>query len=90
MTDKIQLLIVDDHPIVRSGLRSLLMAESDIEVVGEATDGKEAIEQTDIIFFFVTTIVSVLMMAHFGFLNGIRRLLANIFSPKDNQFTPPN
>ena len=46
MTDKIQLLIVDDHPIVRSGLRSLLMAESDIEVVGEATDGKEAIEQT--------------------------------------------
>lgn len=46
MTDKIQLLIVDDHPIVRSGLRSLLMAESDIEVVGEATDGREAIEQT--------------------------------------------
>ena len=46
MTDKIHVLIVDDHPIVRSGLRSLLMAESDIEVVGEATDGEEAITQT--------------------------------------------
>ncbi len=38
----------------------------------------------DIIFFFVTTTVSVLMMAHFGFLNGPRRLIAGIFSPKDN------
>ena len=54
-----------------------------VEVVHEMVWG-------DIIFFFVTTIVSVLMMAHFGFLNGIRRLLANIFSPKDNQFSPPN
>ncbi len=47
MTEKIRVLIVDDHPIVRSGLRSLLMAESDIEVVGEATDGKEGIEKTE-------------------------------------------
>lgn len=47
MTDKIRVLIVDDHPIVRSGLRSLLMAESDIEVVGEATDGEEALKQTE-------------------------------------------
>ena len=48
MTDKIRVLIVDDHPIVRSGLRSLLVAESDIEVVGEATDGEEALKQTEI------------------------------------------
>lgn len=47
MTDQIHVLIVDDHPIVRSGLRSLLTAESDIEVVGEATDGKEGLEQTE-------------------------------------------
>jgi len=47
VTEKIRVLIVDDHPIVRSGLRSLLMAESDIEVVGEATDGKEGIEKTE-------------------------------------------
>ena len=47
MIDQINVLIVDDHPIVRSGLRSLLTAESDIEVVGEATDGKEGMEQTE-------------------------------------------
>ena len=47
MTDKIRVLIVDDHPIVRSGLRSLLAAESDIEVVGEATDGQEGLEKTE-------------------------------------------
>lgn len=46
MTEEIRVLIVDDHPIVRSGLRSLLMAESDINVVGEATDGNEGIEKT--------------------------------------------
>jgi two-component system response regulator NreC len=47
VTDQIHVLIVDDHPIIRSGLRSLLTAESDIEVVGEATDGKEGLEQTE-------------------------------------------
>lgn len=47
MTDQIHVLIVDDHPIVRSGLRSLLNAESDIEVVGEATDGEEGMEKTE-------------------------------------------
>ena len=41
----------------------------------------------DIIFFFVTTLVSILMLAHLGLLKGMRRLIANIFSPKDNQFT---
>jgi two-component system response regulator NreC len=47
VTEEIRVLIVDDHPIVRSGLRSLLMAESDIDVVGEATDGKEGIEKSE-------------------------------------------
>jgi two-component system response regulator NreC len=38
-------LIVDDHPIVRTGIRSLLEGQSDIEVVGEAARGEDAIEQ---------------------------------------------
>jgi len=47
VTEKIRVLIVDDHPIVRSGLRLILTAESDIEVVGEASDGKEGKERTE-------------------------------------------
>lgn len=40
---KIRILIADDHPIFRFGLRMLLAAESDMEVVGEATSGPEAV-----------------------------------------------
>lgn len=43
---KINVVLADDHTIVRKGLRSLLDAEADIEVVGEAGDGREAIEKT--------------------------------------------
>jgi two-component system response regulator NreC len=43
VTDKIRVLIADDHTIVRSGVRLLLQAEPDIEVVGEALDGGEAV-----------------------------------------------
>ena len=40
----IRVLIADDHDIVRSGLRMLLLAEPDIEIVGEASSGREAVE----------------------------------------------
>ena len=39
----IRLLIADDHEVVRAGLRSLLAGVEDIEIVGEATDGEEAV-----------------------------------------------
>ena len=45
MTDKIEVLITDDHPVVRQGLRALLELEEDIEVVGEAKDGVEAAQK---------------------------------------------
>jgi two-component system response regulator NreC len=44
MPAPIKVLIADDHTIVRSGVRLLLDAEPDIEVVGEALDGVEAVE----------------------------------------------
>lgn len=40
----IRLLIVDDHAVVRQGLRFLLQQQPDIEVIGEAADGSEAID----------------------------------------------
>ena len=44
--DKIKVLIVDDHLIVRRGLKALLETEEGIEVVGEAANGREAVERT--------------------------------------------
>jgi DNA-binding NarL/FixJ family response regulator len=41
---KITVLIADDHPVVRQGLRVLLSLEDDIEVVGEVGDGAETVE----------------------------------------------
>jgi DNA-binding NarL/FixJ family response regulator len=41
----ITVMIVDDHPVVREGLVAILSGESDIEVIGEAGTGEEAIEK---------------------------------------------
>lgn len=45
MKSKIKVLIADDHTIVRIGLTTLLNAESDIEVVGEARNGEMAVKE---------------------------------------------
>jgi DNA-binding NarL/FixJ family response regulator len=42
---KTRVLLADDHAVVRSGLRAVLEAETDIEVVAEAADGREAVEK---------------------------------------------
>ncbi len=47
MSENIRVLIADDHPLIREGLRGLLAAEPDLELVGEAVDGLEAVEKTD-------------------------------------------
>ncbi|HZC85340.1 MAG TPA: protein kinase [Rubrobacter sp.] len=47
MAERIRLLIADDHPVVRAGLRGMLESQPDFEVVGEATTGKEAVQLTD-------------------------------------------
>jgi DNA-binding NarL/FixJ family response regulator len=41
----IRVLIADDEPMVRTGIRSILATDPDIEVVGDAADGSEAVEQ---------------------------------------------
>jgi DNA-binding NarL/FixJ family response regulator len=43
MADKISVLLVDDHSLVRRGFRRMLEDEEDINVVGEASDGEEAV-----------------------------------------------
>src|SRR5256886_6914358 len=41
---KISVILADDHTVVRQGLRALLVAEGDIEIVGEAENGRQAVQ----------------------------------------------
>lgn len=43
MSDRIGILIADDHPVVRQGLRTFLELQDDLEILGEASDGEEAV-----------------------------------------------
>jgi DNA-binding NarL/FixJ family response regulator len=45
--NKIRVVIADDHPIVRDGLKKLLSLEDDIDVVGAVSDGRELVERID-------------------------------------------
>lgn len=66
MTQKIDVLIVDDHPIVRQGMEMLLGVQDDIEVVGVAENGQEAVE-----FVTIQPPDVVLMDLNMPQLNGI-------------------
>ena len=45
-TKKIRVLIVDDHAVVRDGIKSVLSLQRDMQVIGEAVNGKEALDKT--------------------------------------------
>lgn len=45
MSERIRILIADDHKLIRAGIRALLETEEDLEIIGEAADGMETIIQ---------------------------------------------
>jgi DNA-binding NarL/FixJ family response regulator len=77
---KIVLLLVDDHAVVRQGLRALLEAEGDIVVVGEAENGREAVVLTK--KTLPDVIVMDLAMPAMNGLEATRQIVRNVPSAK--------
>ena len=69
---RIRVLLADDHPILRSGLKLLLGAEPDLEVVGEANNGREAVAQT--VELRPDVVVMDIAMPEMGGLEATRRI----------------
>jgi NarL family two-component system response regulator LiaR len=74
MTTAIRVFLAEDHAIVRKGVRALLATEPDVEVVGEAADGKEAIAEVARLRPDVT--LMDLMLPEIDGIEAIRRITA--------------
>ncbi len=70
--DKIRVLLADDHAVLRAGLRALLAGEPDMEVVGEAEDGEDAVTQAEMLRPDV--VVLDIAMPRLNGLDAIRRI----------------
>lgn len=75
MTNKnIQVLITDDQAIVRKGIRALLLTEPDIEIIGEAENGREAVKKVETMQPDV--VLMDLMMPEMDGIEAIRQITA--------------
>ena len=72
MSDTIRIVLVDDHAVLRSGLKALLDSEDDMVVVGEASTGEEAIEKAK--HLKPTVIVMDLSMPGMGGMEAMRQI----------------
>ena len=72
MAETISVLLVDDHAVVRQGLRTFLELQSDMEVVGEAADGEEAVASVEQLVPDV--VLMDLMMPKMDGIEAIRRI----------------
>jgi two-component system, NarL family, response regulator LiaR len=75
MSELIRVMIVDDHPVVRQGIKSLLGEEEDIEVVGEAVNGRDALEKVEI--FKPDVILMDLVMPEMTGIEAIEKITAS-------------
>ncbi len=77
---KITLLLVDDHTVVRQGLRALLSQAEDIEVIGEAENGRQAVQMA--VKMNPDIVIMDVMMPHMNGLEGTRQLLKTVPNTK--------
>jgi DNA-binding NarL/FixJ family response regulator len=76
MPGAIRVLLVDDHSVVREGLRSFLELQDGIEVVGEAGDGREALARA--VALRPDVVLMDLVMPGVGGIDAMRELRANV------------
>jgi DNA-binding NarL/FixJ family response regulator len=69
----ITVLVVDDHPVVRDGLKGMLAGRPDFEVVGEAADGQEAVSLAAVLE--PTVVLMDLRMPTMDGVTALRRIL---------------
>ena len=74
MPEKIRILLVDDHPVLRSGLEALLALEDDLEVVGQASTGEEGVDRA--VQLKPHVVIMDLAMPGVGGLEATRRIAA--------------
>jgi hypothetical protein len=87
-------LILEKHSLVPFGVFILLASLGHFYLIVYHYIFSTNVDSTkvwgDLIFFFVSTTVSLLMLAHFGMLKGLRNFMDRKFTPIDNPFVPPN
>ena len=72
--ERISVLIADDHPVVRQGLRTFLDLQEDMEILGEASDGAEAVTKVE--QFLPDVVLMDLVMAGMDGIEATRRIRA--------------
>jgi DNA-binding NarL/FixJ family response regulator len=70
--ERIKVLVVDDHTVVREGIRAVLMLQRDMEVVGEAVDGRDAVQKA--LELFPDVVVMDIVMPRMGGLEAAKEI----------------
>ncbi len=78
----IRILIADDHELMRSGLRGMLDAQPDMEVVGEAEDGAQAVDEA--IRLHPDVAIMDIRMPRLDGIEATRRLMAQGDGPRSS------
>lgn len=71
-TDRISVVVADDHAVVRDGIRALLNLHRDIAIIGEAVDGKEAVEK--VLSLSPDVVLMDIMMPHMNGLEAAKHI----------------
>ena len=80
MENKLSIVLADDHTILREGLRALLAADSNFEIVGEARDGREAVRCVEKLG--PDLLLMDLSMPRMSGMDAIREIKSAILKPK--------